>query len=898
LEAAQVENLADVIRKVSFFSGLSRENLARIVGKFEEQGCFAGEVIVKQGDPGDALYIVQSGAVEVTLEHDGLRVESVAILGPGECFGEMSLFTGQNRTATVDTLVDSVVLKLRKEAWDELLQQHPSLSLHFCRVLSQRLAETDRGISKGLGAFKLILEEFVSSQPPEMQNLLMQTSVLRTLDPEAIQAVLLVPDARRVLETLYSNSPSFVKRGPNEGHQYLEYLREFLLAKLEQRFGKKAKDELHLEFAAYFSRQQKWGAAIWHFVQAKAWEAALELIEAHGNRLLEVETAEDILEWIEAMPHEYLAARGEVVGLRGEAYARLGNLDAAIHSYQEFLTQKRSSAAEALDTAGHYEKLAELHNKKGQLEEALGCLRSGLTALEEGRAMEAVQAIDSIGMLEQKHGSRANALRWRERAIRVAQRLHAKPSAGFYGQNKKWLGSFLALACGCTIWNIPPPPGLDERGIHFLASLTGAVILWVLNIFDEYIVAVQLLFVWVLFNIVPPQTALAGFSESSWFFVLGVLGISAAVTKSGLLYRAAIKVLRLMPPNYRSYTSILSVSGLFVTPLLPDERARVSIMLPLSQLIADLMGFKPLSNASAGLAMATYVGFGLMSFMFLTGTTLCLVGWNLLPETAKASFSWGDWALAAFPAGALTLVVLLIFIYLLYPFGEQDRISFSPKSLQTQLEIMGPLTNAEWVSLVVLVLALLGWVAKPIHGISEAWISLGAFLVFWTAGLLDKAGLKNNIDWGVLLFLGVLFSLPVVTAHLKVDRWMIEAMRPALSAFSFHPLAFLAAVTIVVYLVRIFLNKTPTVILFTLSLAPWAQDIGIHPGVLLISILIASDCWFLPYQTISYQIAYYSTDGKAFSHAQARKLMVVKFAVALLTLAVSIPYWRMLGLIR
>lgn len=411
-------------------------------------------------------------------------------------------------------------------------------------------------------------------------------------------------------------------------------------------------------------------------------------------------------------------------------------------------------------------------------------------------------------------------------------------------------------------------------------------------------VALQLLFVWVFFNIVPSQTALAGFSESSWFFVLGVLGIGAAVTKSGLLYRAAIQALRLIPPNYRSYASILSVSGLFVTPVLPDERARVSIMLPFSQFISDLMGFKPLSNGSAGLALAAYVGFGLMSFMFLTGATLCLVGWNLLPETAKADFGWGAWALAALPGGVLTLVLLLIAIYFLYRPEDEERATVSPKSLETQVEIMGALTKAEWVSLAVLVLALLGWIGKPIHGISEAWISLGAFLVFLTTGLLDKAGLKNNIDWGVLLFLGVLFSLPVVTLHLKVDRWMIETMRPMLTAFSFHPFAFLSAVTILLYLARIFLNKTPTAILFTLSLAPWAQDIGIHPGVLLITILIAVECWFLPYQTISYQIAYYSTDGKAFSYAQARKLMVVKFVTSLVTLAVSVPYWRVLGLIR
>ena len=171
-----MENLAVAIKHIPFFSGLSREDLARIVGKLEEVRFSAGQVIVKQGEIGDALYMVQTGAVEVVLEQEGLRVESVAILGPLECFGEMSLFTGQKRSATVLALLDSAVLKLSKDTWEELLSQHPSLSLHFCKVLSQRLAETDRDISKGRGAFNLAMEDFFAAQPADVQEFLIRTS--------------------------------------------------------------------------------------------------------------------------------------------------------------------------------------------------------------------------------------------------------------------------------------------------------------------------------------------------------------------------------------------------------------------------------------------------------------------------------------------------------------------------------------------------------------------------------------------------------------------------------------------------------------------------------------------------------------------------------------------------
>jgi len=106
------------------------------------------------------------------------------------------------------------------------------------------------------------------------------------------------------------------------------------------------------------------------------------------------------------------------------------------------------------------------------------------------------------------------------------------------------------------------------------------------------------------------------------------------------------------------------------------------------------------------------------------------------------------------------------------------------------------------------------------------------------------------------------------------------------------------AVALIVYFVRLFLKKIPAVILLMLTLTPLAEANGIHPGVLLITILLAVESWFLPYQTDSYQVAYYSTDGKSFSHLQARQLMIAKFFTSLFAVAISVPYWEMLGYIR
>lgn len=162
-----MENFAVTIRNTPLFAGLAREDLARIAGRLEAVQCAAGQTIVAQGEMGDALYVVHAGAAEVVVEHDAIRIPK-GVLGPGEYFGEMSLMTAEPRSATVTALVESVLLKLSKESWEDLLAKHPSLSLHVCQVLSRRLMATEREFSKDRGAVTRFESELQSARDIQM----------------------------------------------------------------------------------------------------------------------------------------------------------------------------------------------------------------------------------------------------------------------------------------------------------------------------------------------------------------------------------------------------------------------------------------------------------------------------------------------------------------------------------------------------------------------------------------------------------------------------------------------------------------------------------------------------------------------------------------------------------
>jgi di/tricarboxylate transporter len=302
--------------------------------------------------------------------------------------------------------------------------------------------------------------------------------------------------------------------------------------------------------------------------------------------------------------------------------------------------------------------------------------------------------------------------------------------------------------------------------------------------------------------------------------------------------------------------------------------------------------------APAALALSAMAGFSHMSFIFLTGAEFCLLGWNLLPEPAKAEFGWLAWLIAALPAGIFVFLFVFCSIHLLFPLSPSERLYIQSRARTLPADNLRPLSKAEWIALTVLPATLVGWITTPLHGIEETWIALLGLLAFLSTGALDKKTFKNDVDWGLILFFGIVNSMAMVSRHLKVDGWLVEIIEPILGSVTSGPVTFLTAVVIIVFCARFFLRKAAAALILPLVLMPYGQQMGIHPGVILLTILAAGECFLLSYQDGPYQIAYSSTNGRAFTHMQARKVLALRFLATVLAIAISVPYWKLLGFIQ
>ncbi len=126
----------------SLFDGLGQAALAEIRGRSQPRQFSAGELICREGDAGSSLFIVESGLVRVRVNHpEGPR--TVARLRPGDLGGEMSLITGEPRSATLEAVVSTTMLELRQEAFGSILANYPVLFANLAQILSRRLAQAD-----------------------------------------------------------------------------------------------------------------------------------------------------------------------------------------------------------------------------------------------------------------------------------------------------------------------------------------------------------------------------------------------------------------------------------------------------------------------------------------------------------------------------------------------------------------------------------------------------------------------------------------------------------------------------------------------------------------------------------------------------------------------------------
>lgn len=135
---------AELLAGIPLFQGLGADERGALAATMTRVTFRQGETLFRAGDPGDALYVVRSGKIELSVrDHAGAHIV-LDHCGPGGLFGELSMFDGGARTANADAVEMSELLLLDRQAFLDFVREHPDSALHLLAMVANRLRKTDQ----------------------------------------------------------------------------------------------------------------------------------------------------------------------------------------------------------------------------------------------------------------------------------------------------------------------------------------------------------------------------------------------------------------------------------------------------------------------------------------------------------------------------------------------------------------------------------------------------------------------------------------------------------------------------------------------------------------------------------------------------------------------------------
>lgn len=141
-----------MFRSIELFEALEVEEVREVVGACDQLVVSAGEELFRQGDEADALYIVESGELQVRATTPAGEDVILAMLGAGAVVGEMSLIAGGPRSASVEVISDASIFKLGRESFEQLrAAKRPAaykIILRLARILGERRRQTDARVEE------------------------------------------------------------------------------------------------------------------------------------------------------------------------------------------------------------------------------------------------------------------------------------------------------------------------------------------------------------------------------------------------------------------------------------------------------------------------------------------------------------------------------------------------------------------------------------------------------------------------------------------------------------------------------------------------------------------------------------------------------------------------------
>lgn len=149
---ADKKDLINKLKQIPILSAVTPDDLFDLLSEIKIKKCSPGDVIIEKGQQGKHFFILYTGEVEIVQPFQDGAESIIGRLKAGECFGEMSLLTGEVVSATIRACAQSTILILDKVTFRRLMEKNPVMGIMFTKLLSQRIKDTNQRMSMVVAA--------------------------------------------------------------------------------------------------------------------------------------------------------------------------------------------------------------------------------------------------------------------------------------------------------------------------------------------------------------------------------------------------------------------------------------------------------------------------------------------------------------------------------------------------------------------------------------------------------------------------------------------------------------------------------------------------------------------------------------------------------------------------
>ncbi|MEO7728376.1 MAG: SLC13 family permease [Burkholderiales bacterium] len=449
-----------------------------------------------------------------------------------------------------------------------------------------------------------------------------------------------------------------------------------------------------------------------------------------------------------------------------------------------------------------------------------------------------------------------------------------------------WTAAAAIALCAALIL-APSPEGLPEPGKRVLAVAVLAIVLWCTEALPAAVTGLVLIVGLVASGGVPGfREALVGFADPVTYFVMGVLTIGLAVSRSGLAERVALFFLHRSRGSARSLYVQLLLAFPILTVILPSATTRTGILVHVYEQALELGQVPRRHPLSRAIMMALNSINRLASTILLTGGITPMVSAGLI-----GNINWSQWLLLMCVPYLALLTIGSLLIYLLYRRGFDLKLPPQPGAKTA------PLSGKEVRTIIITASASVLWLTDSIHHFHPVMPALLAwiFLLIPRVGVLTWSEFERNIGWTSFFVLASSLSLARALIDSGASAWIAQILVQGMPQAHDHPAVVIAILLAASVPVRLLIPNITGFLAITIPIAmAIGTATGINPVICGLAVMIAGDAvLYYPAQSVSSLVVHergYLTAPEIFRFG-----VWMTFVAFVVVLLIALPYWTAVG---